>query len=1447
MSFSLSAERDRIQRQVEELEESLYVNDAKLELLSSETDEDSEEEDESADLLEQREKIQREIQNLEDVLGESGLDDSSSDESELGLSLSVDSCLQMNLVYQQVLQDSLDQLEILLTNNIAQQKELISQMSGPIREPPREQTAPSSYQRPITMYLGRFLKPYFKDKLTGLGPPANQETRERSSRTTVCLDNNRMKVKRWESWQKTLLFHSVSKDQLKRLIQPKLSRMEYLSQKLSAAEETDKEQLREQIDSLEKEIDLLRGKKEEELVGGRHDEHDWEKISNIDFEGTREASDLRCFWQNFLHPSITKSTWSREEVQRLKEISRGQQAQHWEEIAEELGTGRTAFMCLQTFQKHISDTLKRSSWTPDEDDHLRQLVDQMRIGNFIPYTQMSYYMEGRQPSQLVYRWNQVLDPTIKKGLWTEEEDQLLLQAVNRHGEKNWWKIRLEVPGRTYNSCRDRYMDCLKAGIKRGPFNEKEIRLLVKLVKKHGVGRWAKIAAEIPHRIDAQCLRTWKVVESNSKAQVLKNVKLGADAPRKKIRRKLKKESSEEEDEEEVPYMDSDDEKTPVMLQQQTVEVEEETQMEIQKAMQVVVKEEVEEEYCIPPLQKWLPSHPIKSSVLKFRPVTLPPSDTTSDTPPVRYTILTKSGITVVVGPPPRELPAAARHCSDLMMVTKEDIWVHLTRLAHRPGGWKRNGRCHTRLELMLMAAVTPFMGDLLIQTRTKLSDCIRERVEKKPLPSSAVFRLLLQSLNVDAKGCKMTIQQMRTPPEKPKPNPPSRKRKCKTVKDLIRSGTEKWREQKQLLLKQLQEQQRQQPRHLLLLPCTSPTPPQVLLQSPQGVPQITMVCHPGLPVGGAASIAPACHPSPPVGGVISIAPSSHPGPPVGGTASMAPPSHPGLPVGGTVSVAPPFHSAPQGLEFQNASSTPTNEEAAPGSTHQPPRESRQQEPQEEEVQEISYGTQDEAEIVRNHLISNTKPHMAPPQPLHPAPASPASTHSLLPDSTSPCYTVHLDHGYTSMTEGARRGWKRRRKEVQLISEPEVSQSDTSPVQEGKRVRKLSEKARALQEVIRVKMDAKKKRLSRTPRAKRSVPQLEALRSEAPPLSGFQSNQSTWVMVQVTPSAPQNLPVVLVPATFAPLPHPVALPNLPHTVPFKPSSVNQPLPRPPVSSPLLVFPQRCPSKLFSPYKGGGGAHPASLRPIRAVEPQFDISLMSLEPGEAVQDWLSGQAGVPAGTGPKLPYLPPFVSNLSMLSALLQVRRSLIRNSLQLLDPDSGPQNLQSESDTESQNFKTRPQPLNTADPLSRTPADLPDSTWDLAPAQPGHCDDPDSPQQKELEETEQKLAAVRHLVSERFSSNPAYQLLKARFLSCFTLPALLATVQPIAKEAKVQEEQGEETDFSGIAEGGSHIEQGSQLLCDVTGAPANHFPGMAESTSNGIGSKRTCRYRKSTEK
>ncbi|KAL7978462.1 hypothetical protein Chor_004279 [Crotalus horridus] len=143
---------------------------------------------------------------------------------------------------------------------------------------------------------------------------------------------------------------------------------------------------------------------EEILLGNRHDEHDWDKIANISFEGTRNASELRKYWQNYEHPSINKKEWSEEEVEKLKET-----------------TQRTAFQCLQKFQSYNRD-FKRSEWSPEEDQMLRQLVQEMRVGKHIPYRKIAYYMEGRDSAQLIYRWTKRVDPSLKRGAWTPKED-----------------------------------------------------------------------------------------------------------------------------------------------------------------------------------------------------------------------------------------------------------------------------------------------------------------------------------------------------------------------------------------------------------------------------------------------------------------------------------------------------------------------------------------------------------------------------------------------------------------------------------------------------------------------------------------------------------------------------------------------------------------------------------------------------------------------------------------------------------------------------------------------------------------------------------------------------------------------------------------------------------------------------------------------------------------
>ncbi|XP_057702876.1 snRNA-activating protein complex subunit 4 isoform X2 [Corythoichthys intestinalis] len=777
--MSLCEQRERLRREVDELEQQLSASNIELlEISSDDSDGDSsvdtgqETGELTAGLLAKKEEIQMDIQKLENLLGPIVVsDDDSSDssgESELGLTTTVESCLQMNLVYQQILEEKLKQLETFLAHNQRQQREVQFHLSGSGREPLKEDpsaSASSAIPKRASLFLGHFLKPYFKDKVSGLGPPPNQDTKEKMLRMKGCLDSSKMKVKRWKSWQKTLLIHSVNTDCLKKLVQPKLSRMDYLSQKLSSSDksEEEKQQLKMHLENLEKDIEGFKVKKEDELVGGRDEEHDWHKIAKIDFEGTREADDLRLFWQNFLHPAVNKNLWSADEVERLKEISERNKESNWELVAQELGTGRTAFMCLQTFQRFISTSLKRGPWTAAEDRKFIQMVEKMRIGNFIPYTQISYFMEGRDTPQLIHRWTCILDPRLKKGTWSKEEDQLLLNAVARHGEKNWWKIRLEVPGRTDGSCRDRYLDCLKKGNKKGAFDRHERQLLVRLIEKHGEGHWAKIAAEIPNRSDAHCLREWKKMMRHTNEPTMKRRRRAAPETAKKskmrarVRKRLRQVQEDEEDscleedeDEHVHYMDTDEEN----------EEDEEDQEEEEGPV-----DKKEAHFPIPPAHQWIPlEESPKSALPEIKLVTLDPGGGQSEAAALRSTVAMKSGSSTTVGPPPRELKREERYVgSTALMISEEQLRLYLGRQAckcnKRRSLPKKGHVTDMALDWRLQAAVLPWVGNVLTpyaapSTASTLADALGRETA---VSSTPIFKLLLRAMGVDISGCKDVI------------------------------------------------------------------------------------------------------------------------------------------------------------------------------------------------------------------------------------------------------------------------------------------------------------------------------------------------------------------------------------------------------------------------------------------------------------------------------------------------------------------------------------------------------------------------------------------------------------------------------------------------------------------------------------------------------------------
>lgn len=89
---------------------------------------------------------------------------------------------------------------------------------------------------------------------------------------------------------------------------------------------------------------------------------------------------------------------------------------------------------------------------------------------------------------------------LKKGPWTSVEDAILVDYVKRHGEGNWnavWKNTGLF--RCGKSCRLRWVNHLRPNLKKGAFTPQEEQLIIELHAKIG-NRWARMASLVSCQI-----------------------------------------------------------------------------------------------------------------------------------------------------------------------------------------------------------------------------------------------------------------------------------------------------------------------------------------------------------------------------------------------------------------------------------------------------------------------------------------------------------------------------------------------------------------------------------------------------------------------------------------------------------------------------------------------------------------------------------------------------------------------------------------------------------------------------------------------------------------------------------------------------------------------------------------------------------------------------------
>ena len=148
------------------------------------------------------------------------------------------------------------------------------------------------------------------------------------------------------------------------------------------------------------------------------------------------------------------SGWSVSEYNTLISLVR-KFGEEWDTISKQLGN-KSAKQCMQKF-KNSQRSAKKGNWSNDENDIL---LDWVKQNGPTKWTECSKLLKGRCGKQCWERWVNILNPVVKKGNWSDNEQDLIFDALAQH-HTSWSAMSKILKGWTENSIKNYFYSSIR--------------------------------------------------------------------------------------------------------------------------------------------------------------------------------------------------------------------------------------------------------------------------------------------------------------------------------------------------------------------------------------------------------------------------------------------------------------------------------------------------------------------------------------------------------------------------------------------------------------------------------------------------------------------------------------------------------------------------------------------------------------------------------------------------------------------------------------------------------------------------------------------------------------------------------------------------------------------------------------------------------------------------